>query len=150
MEWTEIKTQADVDALMEVYGNFHDSCIREAHLSTDHWVSSNLYMRVGVGPDMRIRFLIQRQFKDPSAIELLFEDVVRFNFVSAPENCDSIISDAALSVQGGNIYWSPEGNWNPEKPSRDEFTWIAAKRLRWRGVDWLGSELRYGPREEDE
>jgi hypothetical protein len=81
MEWEEIKTQADANALMEVFGNFHDSCIREAHLWTDHWVSPKLSMSCCGHLDNKIRFLIQRQYKNPSAIELFFEHVTRFNLV---------------------------------------------------------------------
>jgi hypothetical protein len=147
MEWKEVRTQGEADALMEFFGHFHDSCIREAHLLTDSWVSPTLSMSCGIGPDADIRFLIQRQFKNPSAIELLFEQVVRFNFVAAPENYDSIIMDAALLVQGDTIFWSPEGDWKPDKSGRDESTWVAAKRFRWREVHWLGAEVRYGPKD---
>ena len=38
-------------------------------------------------------------------------------------------------------------DWWPESPSRDEVTWVSAKRLRWRRVEWLGEELHYGPDE---
>ena len=145
MEWKEIKTQADADALRDVFGDFHDSCIREAHLWTDHWVSSDLSMSCSGDLDTKIRFLIQRQFKNPSAIELLFEEIIRFNLAPSPENYDSIIVNSTLLVQDHNIYWSPEGDWRPDKPGRDEFTWIAGKKLRWREVNWLGKELHYGP-----
>jgi hypothetical protein len=145
MEWEEIKTQANADVFMEVFGNFHDSCIREAHLWTDHWVSRDLSMSCSGHLDNKIRFLIQRQSTDLSAIELIFEYVTRFNLVPSPENYDSIIFDATLLVQDGNIFWSPESDWSPEKQNRDEFTWVSARKLRWRKVDWLGEELRYGP-----
>ena len=144
MKWEQIKTQADADSLMDVFGNFHDSCIREAHLWTEHWVSPELSMSCPGHLDNRIRFLIQRQFNNPSAIELCFEYVTRFNLVPSPENFDSSISSATLLVQDGSVFWSPEGDWRPEKSSRDEFTWVSARALRWRVVDWLGEELRYG------
>lgn len=148
MEWKDVKTQADADALMEVFGDFHDSCIREAHLWTEHWVSPELYMSCAPHLDNKIRFLIQRQFKNPSAIELLFEEVTRFNLVPSPENRESIILAATLLAQGGNVLWSPEGDWDPDKASRDNYTWVSAKKLRWREVDWLGNELRYGPKDQ--
>jgi hypothetical protein len=148
MEWKEIETQPDADALMVVFGNFHDSCIREAHLWTGHSVSRQLGMSCPSHLDNNIRFLIQRQFKEISAIELLFEQVTRFNLVPSPENYESIILAATLLVEGGSVFWSPEGDWGPDKPSRDDFTWVSARKLCWREVDWLGKELRYGPKGE--
>jgi hypothetical protein len=147
-EWRHVVTQADADALMDLFGGFHDGCIREAHLWTDHWVSQDLSMSCPGHLDNRIRFLIQRQFLDPSAIELLFDEVTRFNFVPSPENYDSIIYSATLLVQGEVIFWSPDAPWRPDDPKRDDATWISARKLRWREVPWLGPDLRYGPKEQ--
>ena len=148
MDWNEIRTQAEADALMKLFGEFHDGCIREAHLWTEHWVGRDLSMSCPGHLDNRIRFLIQRQRIDPAAVELLFEEVTRFNLVPAPENYMAIIFDAVLLAQDGTIYWSPDSRWSPDSPYRDEVTWISARQLRWREVDWLGEELRYGPRED--
>jgi hypothetical protein len=149
MDWNEIKTQAEADALMDLFGDFHDACVREAHLWTDHWVSRDLRMSCPADLDNRIRFLVQRQFKNPAAIELLFEEVTRFNLVPTPENYDTIIFEATLLIRDGVAYWSPKGDWSPDTPYRNDSTWISAKHLRWREVDWLGNELHYGPQEED-
>ena len=149
MSWHEIERQEDADALMEIFGGFHDACVREAHLWTDHWVSSELSMSCSGDLDNRIRLLVQRQFKNPSAIELLFEEVTRFNLLPTPPNHDSIIFDATLLVRDDAVFWSPEGEWSPDLPERDESTWVAAKRLRWREVNGLGEKLRYGPVEDD-
>jgi hypothetical protein len=146
-EWKPVATQADADLLMRSFGDFHDSCIRETHLWTDHWVAPNLAMACSERLDNRIRFLIQRQFARPSAVELLFEEVLRFNLVPAPENYFSIIFSAKLLVQGEVIFWSPNRNWKPDGPDRDDSTWISARKLRWREVPWLGEALRYGPTE---
>ena len=113
-DWMEVKTQSDANALLKAFGHFHDSCIREAHLATGYWVSSNLHMTCPTGLDNKIRLLVQRQFKDPSAVELYFEKVTRFNLVPAPENCDAVILDATLLVQEEGIFWSVEGGWHPD------------------------------------
>jgi hypothetical protein len=147
MVWQEIKTPADADRLIHVFGRFHDSCIREAHLWTAHYVNASLSMTCAPSPDTSIRMLVQRQCENPSAIELYFELVIRFNLAASPENCDSIITGATLLVQDGHILWSTTGDWNLEMPNRDDFTWVSARKLRWREVDWLGQELRYGPGE---
>jgi hypothetical protein len=149
MGWKEIRSQADADALMEAFGDFHDGCLREAHLWTDHWVGTNLSMSCPGDLDTRVRLLLHRQFRNPSAIELLFEEVTRFNLVPTPENYPTIIYCATLLVRDDTIFWSPGGGWRPDQAGRDESTWISAKKLRWREVDWLGNKLRYGPKEEE-
>jgi len=101
MNWKEIKTQADADALMELFGGFHDGCVREAHFWTDHWVSKDFSMSCPGTLDNRIRFLVQQQFNNPVAIELLFEEVTRYNLVPTPDNYDTIIFEATLLVQDG-------------------------------------------------
>ena len=143
--WNAVETQREAERLMEVFGDFHDSCLHEAHLWTDHYVSDDLSMSCPENLDNRIRFLIQRQAKEPAAIELLFEEVTRFNLVPSPENYFSIIFSATLLVSDGIVFWSPVGNWTPDKPDRDAVTWISAKHLFWREVDWLGGQLRVRP-----
>ena len=85
MSWYVIKDQGDVDSLMALFGGFHDGCLREAHLWTGHWVSNDLAMTCPDSLDNCIRILVQRQFKDPFAIELLFGEVARFNLVPSPK-----------------------------------------------------------------
>ena len=85
MNWNIIKDQDDVDSLMALFGGFHDGCLREAHLWTGHWVSNDLAMTCPDSLDNCIRILVQRQFKDPFAIELLFGEVARFNLVPSPK-----------------------------------------------------------------
>ncbi len=149
MNWKEIRTQADADALMELFGDFHDGCVREAHFWTDHWVAPDLSMSCPGNLDNRIRFLVHRQVENPAAIELLFEEVTRFNLVPTPDGYETIIYGATLSVQDGTVFWSPRGGWSPDSPNRDDDTWISARQLRWREVDWLGEQLHYGPKEEE-
>ena len=145
MNWNIIKTQADADALMRTFMGFHDSCIREAHLWTDLWVSEDSNMHLAVPTDNKLRLLFQRQWKNPSAIELLFEKVIRFNMVPAPDNNDPIIYDATLIAWDGEIFWADDCSCTPDNPNRDRYTWISAKKLSWHPVDWLGPQLHYGP-----
>src|SRR3989442_14907300 len=137
MSWREIRSQADADALMEAFGGFHDACLRELHLWTDHYVEPDLSMSCPGHLDTRARVLIQRQFRDPSAIELFFDEITRFNLVATPENYDSIIFTASLVVLEREIFWSPEEDWAPDLPNRDRYSYIAARQL-------LGGHLKTG------
>jgi len=143
--WKPLSSQADLDQLMSLFGGFHDSCVREAHIWTEHFVDSELRMSCSGDLDTRVRLLIQRQYRGPSAIELLFEQVVTFHLQPSPENYDSIIFGAAMLCRGGTFYWAEDAGWSPESPKRDETSWIAAKKLSSRDAsEWMGSDLRYG------
>lgn len=154
MDWKTIETQPDAASLIETFRNFHDGCIREAHLWTGHWVNSDRSMSVDAGLDNRIRILIQCSWPKATAIELWFEEITRFNLVPAPENYDSIIFNSVLLVRDGIIYWSPEDRCElpetllNESELGNDYTWITARKLRWREVDLLGQELRYGAKGE--
>jgi hypothetical protein len=144
--WSPLASQADLDQLMNVFGGFHDGCIREAHAWTEHFVDTGLSMSCTGDLDTRVRLLVQRQFKAPSAIELLFEQVVTFHLQPSPENYDSIIFGAAMLCRDGTFYWADDADWSPESSKRDESTWIAAKKLSWRDIsEWMGRDLHYGP-----
>jgi hypothetical protein len=130
---------------MDAFGGFHDGCLREMHVWTGYSVGRNLSMDVPHEYELSARVLIQRQFESPSAIEMLFEQVVRINVVPPPENYDAIIYGATLLLRDGTFYWSPEEEWSPENVAASQ-TFLASNRVSWRDAsDWMGSTLRYGP-----
>jgi hypothetical protein len=94
--------------------------------------------------DPRVRLLIQRQFKEPSAIELLFEQVITFHVLPSAENYASIIFNAAILREDEIFYWADRNDWMPKNSNRYDATWIAAKKLSWRDAsNWMGAELRF-------
>lgn len=99
MEWVEIQGNDDIKEFLERFGHFHDSCLKELMMWTDSYVDNSRSMRVGEGLDTKIQMLFQRQFLNPSAIELLFEVVTHFQLKPRAENDDSIIYDAALMLR---------------------------------------------------
>jgi hypothetical protein len=148
MSWTKIETKDDIDQLLHAFGRFHDACLREAHIWTEHHVDEDMSMACPGNLDTHIRLLFQRQWRSPSAIELLFHQVVRFNLVPSPEGSDSIIFDATLLLQDGIFYWAEWRDWTPGSADRNAITWVAAKELLWRDAsEWMGRQLRYGPTE---
>ena len=141
--WTKLQSQADADRLLDVFGGFHDACLKEAHVATGHYVAENLAMGFG---ETTVRLLIQRQFEAPSAIEMLFEGVVRFNLVAARKGYVCIISSATLLVGEGGCHWADRGGWTPGSPDAGEVTWVEARSALWRHASgWMGPQLRYGP-----
>ncbi|MCM3707070.1 MULTISPECIES: hypothetical protein [Cytobacillus] len=105
MEWVEIKGNDDIKDVLDRYGHFHDSCLKELMMWTESYVDHSRSMRVGDGLDTKIQMLFQRQFLNPSAIELLFEEVTHFQLKPRAENDDSIIYDAVLMLRENTFYW---------------------------------------------
>lgn len=148
MSWIEIASNEDVDQVMRAFGGFRDSCLREVHLWTDHWVKSDLSMYYPNGLNTRIRVLFQRQHASPSAIEILFENVTHFNLSPTPEQYYPVIFGAKMYMEEGILYWANEEDWSIESASLNLHTWISARQAKWRDVsDWMGETLRYGAAE---
>ncbi|WP_079710300.1 hypothetical protein [Paraliobacillus ryukyuensis] len=62
-----------------------------------------------------MRILFQRQADQPSAVELLFEDVMQLHTIPCASNEDAIIYDAKLWILEGLFYWTDDADWNPTK-----------------------------------
>ena len=141
-EWLELAEAADIADLMQRFGNFHDSCVREIHVATSHYVDQDHRMHF----DWRnsVQILVQRQFRNPSAIELRFDGVTGLHVSPPKPNCDSIIFDAAFFLREGVFYWAESSLLEPDDSSVGETMWVAARRVFWRDAsDWLGPRLRY-------
>ncbi|MDI9639421.1 hypothetical protein QPK87_19055 [Kamptonema cortianum] len=144
MNWIRIYSQKDLNALLDTFGGFHDACSHEAHIWTQEFVNTDLSMNVPGQRNAAVRMLFQRQWKKPSAIELLFEELVTLHYWPTQDNDDPSIFDATLLLSEGTIYWAGHEGWSPKDSDRDRVTWIAAKKLAWREAsDWMGAELRY-------
>ena len=144
MNWVEINEQSDIEHLLEHFGYFHDGCLREMYMWTGTYVNEDLSMAVPGELDTNVKILFQRQFANPSAIEILFENVTGVQIIPSPENYDSIIRDAIILKVEDNFYWADDYNWHPKENSNACSNWISAKRMKWREVnDWMGKKNRY-------
>ncbi len=125
--WTEIKNQTDIDDLLNQYGYFHDSCLRDIYISTREFVYDQLVMHF----DNKITatLLFQRQFRPTTVLELKFEDVEQFNFRPFDETTNAVIYDATLIITKGLFYWADFAGW---EIGDNESIWISGKKLFWR------------------
>jgi hypothetical protein len=129
--WTLISSTAESSALMHAFGGFHDSCVRDMQIWGGYFVSDAGNMGCPPTPDLNCRVVIQRQFEELPAIELLFRGVSHIS-LAAPAGFDRIISRATLHVQPGRIIWSPDQDFDP---SQFRFEWssaIVATHAWWR------------------
>ncbi|WP_301110211.1 hypothetical protein [Sporosarcina sp.] len=145
MDWNEVTNRAEIKHLLETFGFFHDSCLKELYMWTESYVNDDLSMNVPPHLDTNVRILFQRQAEDPSAVELLFEGVTQCHILPSLKDHDSVIYGATLISQNNQFYWADASDWETGDYSA---SWISAECLKWRNAsDWMGKENRYGAME---
>ena len=141
--WNEIKSDDNILELMKIYGNFHDSCIKELKYISGAFVNPDLSMNP-MNNSRNLRMIFQRQCKDPMAIEMEFSELVSLNLNPNDENYTCELLDVAMFFENGYIYWG-DSDWFAVQKEAYEGTWICAKKAKWRIVDeYIGEEEVYG------
>ena len=125
--WREVKRQIDIDELLEVYGYFHDSCIRDIYISTKEFVDEKRAMHFD--NKLVASMIFQRQFKEAPILELKFEDVAHINFKPFSLTDRAVIYNVTLKKEDGLFYWADFAEW--EKDDHDA-VWISGAKLFWR------------------
>jgi hypothetical protein len=125
--WTEIKEQSDIDKLMELYNNFHDSCLRDIYISTREFIDEKRTMHFD--NKLTASLLFQRQFKQNAVLELKFEDIDHFSFNPWDIGEYAVILDATLITKNGLFYWADFAGW---EIGDNEAIWISGKKLFWK------------------
>lgn len=90
-EWHEVETVEQLDELLELVGGFHDGILKELHWVNLAYIGDDLGMRVCQGSCARL--VIQRQYRNPSAVELHIEGMQHFDidardFVFGSQACE--------------------------------------------------------------
>ena len=83
--YVEIASQADLDQLLDLCSGFHDSLVKEIHLSNRAFVGRDLGIRMLERYDARI--LIQSQL-GPYGLEIVAVEVAELHTGSAQVNLD--------------------------------------------------------------
>ena len=122
--WKQISSKHEIEDLLNLFGGFHDGCIRDIYLTTKQRVDNDLSMTFDNEQEAIVLF--QRQFKNPTVIELRFSELERLNF-NPPD--DGIIYDCTLELIDGTFFWADEENCKPDDNST---TWISSRKLFWR------------------
>ncbi len=125
--WTEIDSQSDIEKLLDLYGSFHDSCVRDIYLTTREFIDEKLSMHFE--NKLVVLLLFQRQYKLNPVLELKFEEVQQFNFRPYEENESAIIYDVTLKMENGIFYWADFSGW---QIGDNDSIWISGKKLFWR------------------
>lgn len=148
MDWIEIKDQNDIEALLERYGGFHDSCIVGLSHKSGAYVNKDMAMGFGRAHDHELTVTFERQFR-PVELELCFTGMRRLHLVGWQDNYCSVITDCHLAfhrnVLPGEpaevIVWADTDSFDPQEiPQIDNLsepatTYIVANCLKWRIMD---------------
>lgn len=125
--WEEVKDQADIDKLLDNYGYFHDSCLRDIYITTKEFIDEKLAMHFD--NKLTASLLFQRQIRPLTVLELRFEDIVHFNFKPFDKDTNAVIYDVTLMKANGLFYWADFAGW---KIDDNDSIWISGKKLFWR------------------
>lgn len=142
-KWCKIKTQEDIDLLMETYGDFHDSCIVSLSFQNGTFVDDDMTMHFGSAKEKVLSVIFQRQW-NPKTIELQFSGLRQMRLVGWQDNYSCDISSAYLAFHGDLLPGSPDRviiwsdtDWFDVKKIDNSITepadtYIVANELRWR------------------
>lgn len=96
--------QKDLDSFMNIMCGFHDSCVKEIKYISGAYVNEKLSMSP-VNSQRILCVIIQRQFEDPSAIEMQFAGLKYLKLFPNGENYTCEILDASMIIKEDCIYW---------------------------------------------
>lgn len=141
--WSEITNQDELKNFMELTGGFHDSCLKEFRYTSGAFVDKDLSM-YPVNNQRVLKVIIQRQFNNPSALEMEFIGLKHLSMFPADEAYTCEILDATMLFKEGCIYWCDCGGLSESGIDGYDGTLICAQRMRWRAADeYIGKEEVY-------
>ena len=125
--WTEISSNNDIQYLLESYGYFHDSCLRDVYISTMEFVDEKRAMHFS--NTLTATLLFQRQTYKNDILELRFDDLVYLNYNPLKDNYTNVLLDASLKLLEGKFFWADHQDW---EVGDNDAVWISGKKLFWR------------------
>lgn len=141
--WHEIKSKEDLNDFMNTMCGFHDSCLKEMKYISGAYVNEELSM-LPVNNKRVLSVIIQRQFENPSAVELQFVGLKYLKLFPKDENYTCEILDATMILKEDYIYWCDCGGLLEKDIEGYEGTTICASEVRWRAVDgFIGEKEIY-------
>ncbi|MBQ3519727.1 MAG: hypothetical protein IJA31_10460 [Clostridia bacterium] len=132
--WHEILTQEDIESFMKRMLHFHDSCIKEMRYVSGASVGENLGM-FPVNDRRELRMIIQRQFAEDSAIEMVFGGLKHMKLTPLDEEYTCEILGASMGIKDGFLYWCNEEDPSVCSADDDCAILIYAKTLQWRTLE---------------
>lgn len=140
MEFRTIDNDEDMINLMQEFGYFHDSCIKEIKYVSGGYVGRDYAMNP-FNSKRNLCVIFQRQSEESSVIELVFEELIKLNLEPSNGDYDCIIFEASLKRVNGIFYWCEWENFSLSDLDNVNGTWISSNKVKWRVLeDALGEE----------
>jgi hypothetical protein len=141
--WNEITNQNDLDAFINLFGGFHDSCIKEFKYVSGAFVNENLSM-YPINNKRDFKIIFQRQFNNPSVVEMEFTGLLRLSMSPVDENYTCEILDATMILSDNCVYWYDCERLTENELSTYTGTLICASKVRWRvAEEYIGHNEIY-------
>lgn len=141
--WNEIANEKDLNSFMDTMYGFHDSCLKEIKYISGAYVNEKLSMHP-VNNQRVLSMIIQRQFENPSVVEMQFVGLKYLKLFPNDENYTCEILDATMILKEDYIYWCDCGRLSEKDIESYTGTTICASKVRWRAVDeYIGSKEIY-------
>ena len=141
--WNEIANEKDLKIFMDAMYGFHDSCLKEIKYISGAYVNEKLNM-LPVNNQRILHMIIQRQFENPSVIEMQFEGLKYLKLFPNDENYTCEILDATMILKEDCVYWCDCGGLSEKDIESYTGTVICASKVRWRAADeYIGSDEIY-------
>ena len=134
MSWRTIKDQADINYLMEAFGYFHDSCLKEMKYTSGTYVDEELRMQP-TNNSRTLHVIFQHQYNDPTAIELEFSELIELKLYPVNPYYTAEIIDATLMLNDSSVCWYDCGTLPEGELDQYKGTLIRAGMVRWRTAD---------------
>ena len=140
--WNEISTEQELNEFLDLFGGFHDCCLKELRYISGAYVESNLSM-YPVNELRNLYIIFQRQNKNDTVIEMEFSGLVKLNLHPNDENYTCEILDTSMFFEDGLVYWG-DSNWFEVKREQYDGTWLCAKKAKWRiASKYIGNDNVY-------
>lgn len=141
--WNEIANEKELNSFMDTMYGFHDSCLKEIKYISGAYVNEKLSMHP-VNNKRVLSMIIQRQFENPSVVEMQFVGLKYFKLFPNDENYTCEILDATMVLKENCIYWCDCGGLSEKDIESYTGTTICALKARWRAVDeYIGAKKIY-------
>jgi len=140
--WHELLNQGDIATLMDIFGGFHDSCIKELKYVSGAFVNPDLSMHP-INSERTVKIIFQRQYKAPVAIEIEFIGLIKLSLVPENEMFTCELHGVSIFIDNDKIYWYDSDFINAPAENYDS-NWICADKIRWRITDeYIGNREIY-------
>ena len=141
--WNEVTSQDDLNMFMNQFGGFHDSCIKELKYISGAFVCKDLSMHP-INSERVVKIIFQRQYDNPSVIEIEFGGVVKLSLFPMNEDYTCEITGATMILCNSLFYWCDSGGISATDLEGYEGTLICSKVVKWREADeFIGKKEVY-------